>query len=98
MKASPPPRILISAAQATAVEDLSRLLQPQGYVIVGHVATREVPDDVQTVQLILLDDAPGTPEALQVCRRLRARLGDVFVPILFLTGDAGSSAHLSIFE
>ena len=40
----------------------------------------------------------GGRRRLRFCRRLRQRLGDVFVPVLYVTADAAPAARLAPFE
>jgi sigma-B regulation protein RsbU (phosphoserine phosphatase) len=45
--------------------------------------------------LVVLEGSRAGKEILQLCRGLRARLLDSFTPILFITGDSTSTAHLA---
>jgi sigma-B regulation protein RsbU (phosphoserine phosphatase) len=95
MPAAGPPCVLLCADEPAAVEDVRRLLDSAGCRALWHPLTDPEPPAAD-YQLALLDGGRG--EALAFCRRLRGRLGDAFVPILYVLGDPGPEARLAPFE
>jgi len=96
MTASGSPRILLCADDPSAIEDVRRLLDAAHYQVVWHQLSAVDPDPRDLHLALIEDRADGA--ALRFCRRLRQRLGDVFLPILYLTADASPSARLAPFE
>jgi sigma-B regulation protein RsbU (phosphoserine phosphatase) len=86
MKAGSPPRILLCMHPAVA-EDLRGVLERIGCEIAWHAPEAADPADLSTYRLIVVDSGPMSFEGSSVTRRLRARLGDRFVPILCVTPD-----------
>jgi sigma-B regulation protein RsbU (phosphoserine phosphatase) len=90
---------LLCAPNAHAVEELRRALGPLGYELTAHALGSPTPEGVAECGLVLIDGSSGHAEqALALCRRLRPRLDDHFVPILFLTDDLGPASRLGCFE
>jgi sigma-B regulation protein RsbU (phosphoserine phosphatase) len=90
------PRILLCAAEPHGVADVRTLLEHAGHAVAWHGLNGTDPDLVSS-DLVILDGSQREDEALAFCRRLRARLIDSFIPILFLAGDATRAAHLASF-
>jgi serine phosphatase RsbU (regulator of sigma subunit) len=90
-------RILLCAAAPPVGEDLRQLLEQGGYTVGRHSPEAEAPD-LADYQLVLLEGSRGNGEPLQFCRRLRARLSDTFVPILFVTSDPTPATRLASLE
>ncbi|HKI37142.1 MAG TPA: SpoIIE family protein phosphatase [Gemmataceae bacterium] len=97
MRAATAPRVLLCANESAAVEDVRRLLDSARCQVVWHPIGASDPDNAD-LHLALIDGGKGNGEALRFCRRLRGRLGDAFVPVLYLTGDASPAARLAPFE
>jgi sigma-B regulation protein RsbU (phosphoserine phosphatase) len=89
-------RILLCAADAHSVADVRALLEHSGHAVAWHELNGTDPDLVAS-HLVILDGSQREDEALAFCRRLRARLIDSFIPILFVTADATRAAHLASF-
>lgn len=87
------PRILLCAADPHAVADVRTLLENAGHAVAWHGLNGSDPD-LAASQLIVLDGCQREDDALAFCGRLRARLIDSFVPILFVTADATRTARL----
>ena len=96
MNATGPRRILLCADDPGAVEDVRRLLNGSQYQIVGH-SLDAVDPETRDLHLAVIEGRTDGA-ALRYCRRLRQRLGDVFVPILYLIADATPPARLAPFE
>lgn len=98
MSASDRPQILACSPNVNALAELRRLLAAGGHDLNGHLLGTPDPENLSGVQLVIVDGGPATATALDLCRRLRARLEEGFVPILFVTDDHGPAARLAGFE
>jgi sigma-B regulation protein RsbU (phosphoserine phosphatase) len=98
MTATGLPRILVCANQSAALAEMRHLLQGTGYEVGGHLLGMPDPEEPATHQLILLEGSRCAPAALELCRRLRDRLDELFVPILFVTDEPSPEARLASFE
>jgi sigma-B regulation protein RsbU (phosphoserine phosphatase) len=74
------------------------LLEQAGHSIGWHALEAGDPPDLSAWDLLLVDSGQQPQVGLPFCRRLRARLTDTFVPILFITSDANPSSRLSGLE
>jgi len=90
-------QILVCAQQMPVLAEVRRLLSAAGYEAGGHLLGTPDPEDVGRYQLIVVEGGACSKEALDLCRRLRQRLEDGFVPILFVTEDASPAARLAPF-
>jgi sigma-B regulation protein RsbU (phosphoserine phosphatase) len=88
---------LLCAAEPAAVADLRPLLESTRCHVVWHPLGTPDPD-LAGLHLALIDASGIDGEALHFCRRLRGRLADSFVPVLYLTGDATPAGRLAPFE
>lgn len=95
---SGPPRVLVSAPHVHVLSDLRRVLEGHGNEVVGHLLDTPDPEGTNSCRLIVLDGSGQTKPALELCRRLRPRLEDHFVPILFVTDDHNPTSRLASFE
>jgi sigma-B regulation protein RsbU (phosphoserine phosphatase) len=82
----------------SALADLRRLLAGGGYEVEGHLLGTPDPPSLAGLRLVLIDGSSCLNEALELCRRLRARLEDTFVPIVFATDDHAPATRLATFE
>jgi sigma-B regulation protein RsbU (phosphoserine phosphatase) len=89
-------RVLLCADDPGAVEDVRRLLDATHYEVVWHPLGAADPEPHDLHLALIEGRADGA--ALRYCRRLRQRLDDVFVPILYLIADASPTARLAPFE
>jgi sigma-B regulation protein RsbU (phosphoserine phosphatase) len=92
------PRILVCADQPDVLAEVRHLLVGTGCELGGHLLGTPEPDRPGDYQLILIEGSRCAPPALELCRRLREHLDDVFVPILFVTDDHAPAARLASFE
>src|SRR5262245_45529841 len=92
------PRILLCADSPQAVEEVRPLLEQAGFGVRCHLLGGADPDDVAAYSLVLLDGHQGNGEALRLCRRLRGRLADRFLPLLYVTADPSPAARLASLE
>jgi sigma-B regulation protein RsbU (phosphoserine phosphatase) len=91
-------RILVCAAQMATLHELRRLLVATGLDVDGHLLGTPDPDTPGTYELILVEGIPGSPDGLDLARRLRSRLDEKFVPVIYVTDDPGPTARLAAFE
>jgi sigma-B regulation protein RsbU (phosphoserine phosphatase) len=98
MSANGLPRILICASQPNTLAEMHPLLAGSGCELAKHLLGTADPDGVGLYQLIIVEGNQGTAAALDWCRRLRERLDNLFVPILYLTDDPSPAARLASFE
>jgi sigma-B regulation protein RsbU (phosphoserine phosphatase) len=93
-----PPRILLCAETPAAVDDARQLLEQAGHAVAFHALAGPDPAETASYQLVLLDGGPDSVRALDFCRRLRARAGDGFMPVLYVTADPAPGARLAALE
>jgi sigma-B regulation protein RsbU (phosphoserine phosphatase) len=93
-----PSPILVCGKEPAAVEEVRRLLRQDGHDARGHLLGAPEPDDLSAHHLVVLESRGAQPECLHWCRRLRARSGDAFLPVLLVLDDAGPAARLAGFE
>jgi serine phosphatase RsbU (regulator of sigma subunit) len=94
-----PARILVCAPNANPLADLRRLLEGHGHEVDGHLlGSAQDPDGLGRFRFIIIDGSSTIGEALELCRRLRPKLEESFVPILFITDDHSPATRLSSFE
>lgn len=91
-------QILVCAAQMGTLHDLRRLLVATGLDVAGHLHGTPDPAAPGQYEMILLEATPGSPDALDLGRRLRARLDDAFVPIVYVTEETSPAVRLAAFE
>jgi serine phosphatase RsbU (regulator of sigma subunit) len=80
------------------LQELRRLLADGGWAVDAHLLESPDPDGMAGYQLLVVDGGHVAAEALDLCRRCRARLEDGFIPILYVTDDHGPSARLACYE
>ncbi len=91
------PPILVCAGQP-ALAEVRALLAAAGLDAAGHPVGTPDPDDLSGCRLVVVDAGGCGPAALDLCRRLRARLDEGFVPLLFVTDDPTPAARLAALE
>ncbi len=98
MSATGQPQILVCADHMAELAELRRLLAAGGYEVAGHLLGTPDPDALAGCQLLVVEGGRAGDAALDFCRRLRGRLDEHFIPILFVTGDHRPEARLASFE
>jgi serine phosphatase RsbU (regulator of sigma subunit) len=93
-----PVHVLLCTDPSGGAEEVRGLLTREGFQVGVHQFNGADPEDLAAVNLILLDGTRAAAEARQLCARLRARLGDEFVPILFLSGELDARGRLASLE
>ena len=91
-------RILLCASEPAAVHDIQHCLERAGHGVSWHGLGTADPDNLSAFGLILLEGSHARGEALRLCRRLRTRLTDGFVPLLFVSADPAPDSRLAGFE
>ena len=98
MSSNGTPTILVCADSMDALQELRRVLAHGGRQVDAHVAGSPDPANLARYQLLVVDGGRAPADALDLCRRCRARLEDGFTPILYVTGDLAPAARLACFE
>jgi serine phosphatase RsbU (regulator of sigma subunit)/CheY-like chemotaxis protein len=98
MPTAPESRVLLCADEPAAVADVRGVLEQAGHAVGWQSLGDPGPDGPPAYDLVVVEGSRQAGAALRFCRRLRARLGDAFVPILFVTGDHSPTARLASFE
>jgi serine phosphatase RsbU (regulator of sigma subunit) len=93
---SVPPILVCAGPEALA--DTVRLLTAAGHAVAAHPAGRPDPVDPSGCRLVVVDGGGDAPAALDLCRRLRGRLEEGFVPILFVAGEGPLPARRAALE
>jgi phosphoserine phosphatase RsbU/P len=94
---------LILCADSAARQEVRATLEQAGFDVSLQPLQAIDPVNSAAARLILIDGGDQTEPALQLCRRLRGRTDDAFVPILFLAAadarraslDSGADAFLA---
>jgi sigma-B regulation protein RsbU (phosphoserine phosphatase) len=87
MTANGLPRILLCAPQASALAELRHLLAGTGCELSPHLLGAADPHEANGYQLIVVEGSPCSAAALELCRRLRERHEQHFVPLLYVSDD-----------
>ncbi len=90
------PPILVCAGQPATAAEVRRLLAAEGREAAAHLTGAPDPVDLSAYRLIIVDSGQGDAAALDLCRRLRARLNEDFLPLLALTEDPAT--RLAVLE
>src|SRR5260370_580908 len=98
MSLASPTKILVCAPHVNHLAELRRMLEGHGHEVDGHLLGSPDPDGLRGFRLVVLEGSGQVGEALELCRRLRPRLEEGFVPILFVTDDHSPTTRLASFE
>lgn len=96
MKPSSHFRILLCADGASG-EEMRPFLQKNGYEVLLHPLGQADPDPA-AFHLVVVDGTGPADNVAPLCRRLRAKLGESFVPILYITDDPSPAARVASLE
>ncbi len=91
-------RVLLCADPGNGAEDVRQLLSQAGSQVGFHALNGSDPADPGSANLIVMEGSVAPEIARAMCQRLRGRLGEVFVPILFISPDAGPRERLASLE
>jgi serine phosphatase RsbU (regulator of sigma subunit) len=92
------PRILVCAQEMSALAEVRRLLTTSGHEVFGHLLGTPEPDHLADYRLVVVDGTGSRLAALEFCRRLRSRLDEAVLPLIFVTDDHGPETRLAGFE
>jgi sigma-B regulation protein RsbU (phosphoserine phosphatase) len=98
MRPGAKPRILLSADTPAAADEVRQLLENAGCATAWQPLDAAAPDDLTAYDLAVLEGGSREADALHLCRRLRVRMTDCFVPILFATANQTPAARLASLE
>jgi len=91
-------RVLLCADSGNGADEVRQVLANAGYQVGFHALNGSDLADPGSANLIILEGSAAPEMARTVCRRLRTRLGEVFVPILFISGETGPRERLASLE
>ena len=91
-------RILWCTPDPAAVADLHHCLEEAGHVVHGHTLRSFDPEDLAGVHLFVVDEGVAGIDPAACCRRLRASLGEGFIPLLCVTGPSPSPMRRAVLE
>jgi sigma-B regulation protein RsbU (phosphoserine phosphatase) len=95
MDSRAPSRILLCADAATPVGDVRLLLEQAQLDVASHAFGGPDPHDLAGYHTIVVDGTHNAGECLAFCHRLRGKIGDDYLPTLFITGDPTPAARLA---
>jgi len=98
MSSANPSQILLCADAATEVGDVRRVLQQALYGVDTHILGTCDPHDIPGYHAVILDATRNAVECRAFYQRLRAQIGDGFLPTLFITADPTPAARLASLE
>lgn len=90
-------RMLLCADPTPLGDELQHLLEQTGHAVTRAQLTDD-PPDVAGHALVVVEGSTAGDGALRLCRRLRTRLSESFVPILFVMNDPSPAARLASLE
>ncbi len=98
MSVSGLPRVLVCAHEMGTLAEVRRLLAANGNEVFGHLLDTPDPERLNDYRLVIVEGTGGGQTALDLCRRLRGRLDEALLPIIFVTDDHAAAARLASFE
>jgi serine phosphatase RsbU (regulator of sigma subunit) len=97
MTITEPPRILVCAPESSLAEEMRHLLAGSSCELDRHLLGSPEPEQPNRYQLIVLESSHAA-SAFPLCRRLRERLGPLFVPVLMVSSECSPAARIAGFE
>src|SRR5258708_1243834 len=97
MKASAT-RIVLGADHPASIEVCRVLLVEAGYQVDWQALDVAPTEDLVSFHLIILEGSQPAESGLRRCHRIRAHLGDRFIPILYVLRDVTTAARQACFE
>jgi sigma-B regulation protein RsbU (phosphoserine phosphatase) len=98
MSVNGPPGILVCAREVNALAEYRRALAAAGHEVAGHLVGGPDPDRLAACRLVVVDGTGCRPAAVELCRRLRSRLDEAVLPLVFVTDDHDPGARLAGLE
>lgn len=90
------PVLLFTAAPAP--DGLRAALEDAGYAVTVRGLTEPALANGRPAELLVVDGAAQTEQALRLCHRLRSLQDERYVPILFVAGANGAGARIACLE
>jgi sigma-B regulation protein RsbU (phosphoserine phosphatase) len=81
-----------------ALAEVRRLLTAGGNEVFGHLSGNPDPDRLSEYRLVIVEGTGCGPAAVDLCRRLRGRLDEAVLPLVFVTDDHGPDMRLASLE
>ena len=98
MSQTGPGKILACTSDIQGLMEIRRILEIHGHEITGHLLPSPDPEDLEQYQLLIIDAKGALEAALNFSRRLRPRLEETVLPILFVLDDHSPGTRLATFE
>src|SRR5262249_11018686 len=89
---------LLCADAGTNVADVRQLLAQAAYRVDEHALGTADPESLTAYHAVIVEATRGAAECRAMCQRLRAKLGDGYLPSLVITADPSPSARLASLE
>jgi sigma-B regulation protein RsbU (phosphoserine phosphatase) len=90
-------RVLVCVRQAASLAEFRHLYGPVGLDVAGHLLGSPDPADLLDYQLLVVE-GQHAEDALALCSRLKAKLDDTFIPLLYVSDDTSSATRLACLE
>ena len=91
-------RILVCANQMDALQDFAALWRTTAATWKRTCLVAPEPENLNRYQLLVVDAGRSPDDALDLCRRFRNRLEDVFTPILYITDGHAPTVRRAAYE
>jgi sigma-B regulation protein RsbU (phosphoserine phosphatase) len=92
------PRILLCADAPAAVSDVGQLLQNAAFHVEPIGRGTPEPADLASFQAAILDANGDAADCLALCQRLHTRIGDGYLPTLFISANSSPASRLASLE
>jgi sigma-B regulation protein RsbU (phosphoserine phosphatase) len=92
------PRILLCADSTSPAQDVRLLLQQAGFHVESLAWDMPEPADLAPFQAVIVDANGHAARCLELCHRLRTKIGEGYLPTLFITADPSSATRLASLE
>jgi sigma-B regulation protein RsbU (phosphoserine phosphatase) len=84
------PQVLVCVHDLAVLNEVRLWLGPGGREVVGHLLGKACPDNLRGFRVLIVEDDPNGDTSLQLCREVRERLVDDFLPIIYLAREEQS--------
>jgi sigma-B regulation protein RsbU (phosphoserine phosphatase) len=92
-----PIRILVCAADAAGLQEIRWKFESRGCAVTGHILGSPDPADLGGYRLVVIDAGEPSAPAFDLCRRLRSRIEDTILPVLFVLAESSPRTRLACF-
>ena len=90
-------RILVCVRQVASLAEFRHLYGPVGLDVAGHLLGSPDPADLRDYHLLVVE-GQLSEDALRLCSRLKAKLDDTFIPLLYVSDDSSPAVRLACLE